>query len=179
MANNRTILLRNFREQPEAAVFEDAKSWKEIGLEWLQGYSHHSGLIPNLLEEADFFTLDHPLKNVIQSGGKIWFAEVISNGVSEIAGTIGLMEFNGVWEPIQLGVRPQFQGLGIGRMLVSTVIEFAKSKGIRRLYLDSNSSLRTAIQIYESFGFRHLPASRKRYATADVAMELELGTATD
>jgi hypothetical protein len=45
-----------------------------------------------------------------------------------------------------------------------------------RLVLVSNSRLRPALQLYETFGFQHRPPPAPLpYSTADVYMELDLG----
>ena len=50
----------------------------------------------------------------------------------------------------------------------------AREAGVQRLYLETNSGLRTAIALYERFGFVHLPARPTPYARADVFMEKRL-----
>lgn len=147
--------------------------WKRLGLQWLQGYQHSSGIIPELLEDSDFITLDYPVENIIQPGGQIWFAELNVDEKTYIVGTIGLMPHHGEWEVIKLAVQPKYQGKGIGKELIKTVINHAREKGINRLVLDSNSHLISAISLYESFGFQRIP-TRGHFATADVAMELYL-----
>ena len=50
--------------------------------------------------------------------------------------------------------------------------------GATRLYLETNWKLETAIKLYESLGFEHLPPERivpSPYARADVYMERHLG----
>lgn len=163
------IAIKNFNPQSS----EQHAIWKRLGLQWLQGYQHTAGVIPELLEDSDFDTLDHPVENIILPGGQIWFAELEVAGKNLIAGTIGLMVKHGEWEVIKLAVQPEYQGHGIGRALVNTVINYARNKAIKRLVLDSNSHLSTAIQLYESFGFQRIP-TRGHYVTADVAMELLL-----
>ena len=78
-----------------------------------------------------------------------------------------------------LGLEAQQAGvaayLGIGRKLLEHVIHCARTQCIRRLYLETNSSLRNAIHLYQSVGFRHLAPEKIQpspYARADVYMEL-------
>lgn len=148
----------------------DAMMWKQLNLQWLQGYSHHSGNIPYLLEEEDFITLDNPIEKIIHKGGKIWFAEIMTMDNKKIVGTIGVMLSAGEWEVTKLAVLPEFQGNGIGSRLIQTVIDFSKKMGIKRLVLDSNHHLIKAIHLYERFGFQYIQP-RGHYATADIAME--------
>jgi hypothetical protein len=49
--------------------------------------------------------------------------------------------------------------------------------GAKLLYLETNSSLTPAITLYESLGFRHVPAELvvpSPYARADVFMKMSL-----
>lgn len=165
--NMSKIAIKNFNTQSS----EHHAVWKRLGLQWLQGYQHSSGTIPELLEDGDFITLDFPVENIIRPGGQIWFAELNVGENTCIVGTVGLMPHHGEWEIIKLAVQPEYQGQGIGKALVKTVISHAREKGIERLVLDSNSHLISAINLYESFGFQKIP-TRGHFATADVAMEL-------
>jgi len=55
-------------------------------------------------------------------------------------------------------VRSEFRGLSIGRHLVAAAIGEARSIGYRRLVLDSHVSMTNAHALYESAGFRRVPA---------------------
>jgi ribosomal protein S18 acetylase RimI-like enzyme len=81
------------------------------------------------------------------------------------------------FEIAKMAVSPEFQGAGVGRKLLRAVIEGGRASGARRLYLETNHILTPAIRLYESMGFRHLPAERivpSEYVRADVYMELFL-----
>lgn len=56
-----------------------------------------------------------------------------------------------------LAVRPHTQGKGIGRELLSRVIERAADLGVPRLVLCTEPEMRTAHRLYEQFGFTRLP----------------------
>jgi GNAT superfamily N-acetyltransferase len=49
---------------------------------------------------------------------------------------------------------PSLRGKGLGRRLVSEVVDFAREAGYERLELETFSELRTAAAIYKSHGFR-------------------------
>ena len=53
-----------------------------------------------------------------------------------------------------LFVEARARGLGLGRTLVHTVIDFAKAQGYRRITLWTNEELKPALQLYGSCGFR-------------------------
>jgi GNAT superfamily N-acetyltransferase len=76
-----------------------------------------------------------------------------------------------------MAVTPAAQGSGAGRAILTAVIEEARRIGARRLFLETNRVMAPAIHLYESLGFRHIPADRVQpssYARSDVAMELFL-----
>jgi GNAT superfamily N-acetyltransferase len=70
------------------------------------------------------------------------------------AGCIGLRPFSSmVGEFKRLYTVPAFRGRGFARALVAAAIAEARSVGYRELVLDTLTSMRSAIALYESFGF--------------------------
>jgi len=70
------------------------------------------------------------------------------------------------------------QRRGIGRLLIQTVIDYARSIGAQKVSLVSNSRLRSALRLYEPMDFAHAPLPAKpSYASADVYLELVLSGA--
>jgi ribosomal protein S18 acetylase RimI-like enzyme len=71
------------------------------------------------------------------------------------AGCIGLRPFSDcVGELKRLYVIPAFRGRGLARLLVSSAVDAARSIGYSALVLDTVATMRPAIALYESFGFR-------------------------
>lgn len=56
-----------------------------------------------------------------------------------------------------LAVRPEARGRGVGRELVSAVIERAAGRGVKHLLLLTQQEMKTAHRIYEEAGFARLP----------------------
>jgi ribosomal protein S18 acetylase RimI-like enzyme len=54
-------------------------------------------------------------------------------------------------------VAPGAQGLGVGRMLLLAVIEYAQKRGLRRLRLCTQPAMRAARHLYETTGFSRTP----------------------
>ena len=125
-----------------------------------------------LLEPHDVAVLQNPQRYFIDPGGELFVASVRG----ELVGTVAIVpETDARYELAKLAVRPSARGLGIGRKLAQTAIAFATSRGAREIVLSSNSSLRVAIQLYESLGFQHVPPpATPTYVTADVHMALTL-----
>jgi GNAT superfamily N-acetyltransferase len=84
-----------------------------------------------------------------------------------------------VFELAKMAVSERYRGHGIGRKLLEYAIAQAKVLGAHTLELASNAKLANAVHLYESLGFRHLPADRvgrSPYARANVFMELHLSS---
>ncbi|HET6879657.1 MAG TPA: GNAT family N-acetyltransferase [Pirellulales bacterium] len=79
----------------------------------------------------------------------------------------------------RLYVRQAFRGSGIGGRLVRELLESARDAGYSRILLDTLPSMKEAIALYESFGFRdidpycHNPVPGARF----LAMNLKCGAA--
>ncbi len=69
------------------------------------------------------------------------------------------------YEIKRLYVRPETQGSGLGRGLLHRIMQDTRDLGGKRLFLDTLSSLKPAIRLYESEGFRFIDP----YPGSDVA----------
>jgi GNAT superfamily N-acetyltransferase len=146
----------------------DEVAFRRLNEEWIIRYF--------AIEPKDEETLADPKGAVLAGGGRIFFA--VRQG--ETVGCCALLAMgDGEFEVAKMAVTESSQRAGVGRQLLETVIAAARASGARRLFLETNGKLGPAIRLYESVGFRHIPAERKvasPYARSDVSMELELGT---
>ncbi|MGI8466880.1 MAG: GNAT family N-acetyltransferase [Pyrinomonadaceae bacterium] len=63
-----------------------------------------------------------------------------------------------ICEMKRLFVRDEFQGLGIGKMLVEKIIEEACRAAYEKMRLDTfPPKMSKAVRLYESYGFREIP----------------------
>lgn len=58
-----------------------------------------------------------------------------------------------VGEVKRLFIRNEYRGEGISKLLLSTLVSYAKTQGCRKLYLDTRTELVPAVALYRSFGF--------------------------
>lgn len=154
-----SVLVRSFQAGDEEA-------FRTLNEAWIEKYFH--------LEIKDRQTLNDPYSFILDPGGQIFMA--IRNG--EAIGCCALLALGeGNWEIAKMAVAENERGRGVGRQLLQYVINYAKSRSSRRLYIETNSSLVDAIHLYRSVGFRDVPPERLHaspYARADVFLEMIL-----
>lgn len=152
-----SLAVRSFQPGDEAA-------FRDINLEWIERYF--------AVEAKDREVLGNPHKYILDPGGAILLAVEGERPV----GVVSLVVMGeGAVELAKMGVRPEAQGKGAGRMLVAAAIRAARDMGMKRVYIETNSSLGPALKLYRDAGFQPLKAAiPSPYARADVQLELWL-----
>ena len=77
----------------------------------------------------------------------------------QIIGGAGIEEFENIdccAEIQKLYLTDAAKGKGLGRVLMQTAENFAKSKNYKNLYLETHSNLRAAVRLYEKIGFKQI-----------------------
>lgn len=75
------------------------------------------------------------------------------------AGCAGVRPLDyGTCELKRVYVRPDFRGSGMGRRLTESVLQAARKMGYERIRLDTLPQMAAAQRLYESLGFRYIPA---------------------
>lgn len=93
----------------------------------------------------------------------------------KLAGCVGLWKLEpNVCEMKRMFVRPQFQGLGIGKALAQAVVNRAKSLGYKKMRLDTVPFLIAAISLYRKMGFVEIEKYNDNPIKDAVFMELDL-----
>lgn len=143
---------------------EYREHFARLNLEWLEKFFH--------VEPHDADVLSRPEEEILIPGGEIFFA----NLDKAIVGTCALAKVNAdTFELAKMAVTESAQGLGIGRMLALAVIEKARNRGAKLIFLESNSKLAPALSLYRSVGFVDaIRPFQTTYHRSDVYMELKL-----
>jgi ribosomal protein S18 acetylase RimI-like enzyme len=96
----------------------------------------------------------------------------------EWVGCCGLRRFSDeVCEMKRLYVRPSARGADLGRRLIEQLLAAARSRGYRRMVLDTLEDMVAAQALYRSFGFRPAQPYYFNPIRGAFYMELDLGTA--
>lgn len=67
------------------------------------------------------------------------------------------VDYSDACEMKRLFVRPQFRGLGIGRLLAEAILDLARQAGYACLLLNTLSEMETARSLYQDLGFEAIP----------------------
>ncbi|GAA6184038.1 bifunctional helix-turn-helix transcriptional regulator/GNAT family N-acetyltransferase [Aliiglaciecola sp. NS0011-25] len=145
--------------EPDLAPF-----FEQINSQWIKSMF--------VIEDVDKQVLGHPQENIIDKGGKIWFAKHSQLGV--VGACALLNKGDGAFELTKMGVLENARGLKVGEKLLQHVIAQAKLLPIDCLFLLTNAKCEAAIHLYEKNGFTHdaliMDKYGKSYQRCDVAM---------
>lgn len=104
-------------------------------------------------------------------GGRLYLAD----WDGELAGCIGLRKLDSQnCEMKRLYVRPAFRGKRVGALLVEKVIADAKEIGYAHMLLDTLPFLKSAIQMYQRFGFYQIESYNNNPMDTSIYMRLDL-----
>jgi ribosomal protein S18 acetylase RimI-like enzyme len=78
----------------------------------------------------------------------------------------------------RLYVKPQHRGKKIGRLLAVEIIHEASKRGYERMRLDTVPAMKPAQKLYESMGFKQIPAYRHNPVPGTMYLELKLSEPT-
>ena len=136
---------------------------KTLNVEWLEKYFS--------VEPNDVISLSNPKEEILDKGGYIYYVTV--DGV--VAGTVSLLRITAdEFELGKMAVSGNYQGLGLGKVLIQHCIDEAQRLGIKKLILFSNTSLGPAIHLYRKYGFTEAEFEKGHYLRSNIKMEREI-----
>lgn len=133
---------------------------KTLNVEWLEKYFS--------VEPNDVISLSNPKEEILDKGGYIYYVTV--DGA--VAGTVSLLHITAdEFELGKMAVSGNYQGLGLGNILMQHCIDEAVRLGIKKLILFSNTSLGPAIHLYRKYGFVEAAFEAGHYMRSNIKME--------
>lgn len=95
-------------------------------------------------------------KHYIDSNRSRYFIARVKGKVIGGAGIAPFGQHADICELKKLFILPEYRGLGIGKALSKSCMEYAVNMGFKRCYLDTLSTMHSAVSLYENLGFSHL-----------------------
>jgi len=168
-------LLRRVQEQKKLRESKDVQivayedkyqaAFRSLNMEWISTYFQ--------MEEADYKALDNPKEYILEKGGKI-FVALYENEPVGVCALIKMNDPDYDFELAKMAVSPKIQGKSIGWLLGQTVIDAAKELGASKVYLESNTVLKPAINLYHKLGFKKVVGRVTPYERCNIQMEVQL-----
>ncbi len=139
------------------------QAFKALNEEWITTWFK--------MEEADHKALDNPQGYILDKGGHI----LVALYDDEPVGVCALVKMDDPefdYELAKMAVAPRVQGKSIGWLLGNAIVDKARSLGAAKLYLESNTMLKPAINLYHKLGFRKVAGHPTPYERCNIQMEL-------
>lgn len=137
-------------------------TFRAINEEWIKKYF--------VMEESDYYALENPQQNIIDKGGFIFVALLHEKAVG-VCALIKMHQDDYDFELAKMAVLPSAQGNNIGFLLGQTALNKAKEVGAKKIYLESNTVLAPAINLYYKLGFKKIIGHTSPYKRCDIQME--------
>ncbi|MDQ6471770.1 bifunctional helix-turn-helix transcriptional regulator/GNAT family N-acetyltransferase [Flavobacterium sp. LHD-80] len=160
---------KKLRESKDVKIVDYKPEYQEafraLNVEWISAYFE--------MEEADYKALDNPEEYILNKGGKI----LVALHDNEPIGVCALIKMNHPdydYEMAKMAVSPKAQGKSIGWLLGQEIVKTAKGLGAKKIYLESNTILKPAINLYYKLGFEKVFGLETPYKRCNIQMELVL-----
>ncbi|MFH7018551.1 GNAT family N-acetyltransferase [Flavobacterium sp. FlaQc-47] len=139
------------------------EAFKSLNVEWISTYFE--------MEEADYKALDNPQEYILDKGGKI-FVALYRNEPVGVCALIKMKNPTYDFEMAKMAVSPKAQGKNIGFLLGQAIVNTAREQGASKIYLESNTILKPAINLYNKLGFQKVFGLATPYKRCNIQMEL-------
>lgn len=139
--------------------------FRDLNVEWISKYFK--------MEESDYLALDDPEGHILDEGGCI----IVALYQDEPVGVCALLKSHLPDFDYQLGkmaVSPKAQGKSIGYLLGKEILEKARALGAKKVFLESNTILTPAINLYRKLGFEKIEGYPSPYERSNIQMAVEL-----
>ena len=144
---------------------EYREAFAALNKEWISTYFK--------MEDADYRILDHPEEYILGNGGSIMVA-LYNNEPVGVCALVKMNDPNYDFELAKMAVSPKMQGKNIGWLLGQAIIAKARELGASIVYLESNTILKPAINLYHKLGFQKISGHHTPYERCNIQMALHL-----
>ena len=142
---------------------EHATTFRDLNYEWINKHFE--------VEESDSAMLEDPGKHIIAKGGYI----VIATYKSSVVGTCALIRHDANRaELAKMAVDDSAKGKGIGYLLGQRCVDKARELNFREVFLESNTKLTPAINLYKKLGFKRIIGEPSPYVRCNIQMSLTI-----
>ncbi len=124
------------------------------------------------LEDEDRDTFCH-IEDSMEQGTMIYFA--VEDETALATCMAKPMEEEGVWELCKMGSNKHVPHKGAGSAVFKAAMDWAVTKGAKKLFILSNSKLKAALHIYDKYGFQEVKLNDYEYIRGDIAFEYMVG----
>jgi len=124
------------------------------------------------MEAKDYESLVHPKRAILDKGGEIIVALLDGKPV----GVCALLQMDHPdydFELAKMGVAETARGNGIGYLLGQAIIDRARERRARNLFLESNTILAPAISLYRKLGFKEIEWKPSPYERSNIQMLID------
>lgn len=165
----RVLEQKKLRESQDVQIVEYEPKYrfafKSLNEEWISDYFE--------IEETDRKALNNPEEYILNKGGKILVA-LYNNEPVGVCALIKMTDPDYDFEMAKMAVAREARGKNIGWLLGQAIIQAAKDLGASKIYLESNTSLKPAINLYYKLGFQKIARRPTPYKRANIQMALAL-----
>jgi len=125
------------------------------------------------MEESDYKMLDDPEGYILNNDGYI-FVALYENEPVGVCALLKTKDPEYTYELAKMAVSPLAQGKHVGWLLGQAIVGKARSLGAEKLYLESNTNLKPAINLYHKLGFQKIDGRDSPYERVNIQMEMKL-----
>lgn len=164
---SRVLEQRKCRESEQIEIVEYLdeyhEEFKRLNYEWIkQNFK---------VEEEDRTTLEDPQGKILDPGGVILLA--LYEGV--VVGTCALLKKDlSTFELVKLTVSAKARERNVGWKMGSAILEKARTLGADKVFVESNTKLKPAINLYRKLGFEKIIGDPSSYERCNIQMEVTL-----
>lgn len=144
--------------RPSYSIF-----FREVNYAWIRKHF--------VIEDSDRKMLEDPQTYILKNGGAVLIALLDGSPV----GTCALIKINDdTFELAKMAVSDQAKGKKIGWEIGLAIIKKARQLGAKKIFLETNSVLTPAINLYKKLGFKDTSGQESPYSRCNLQMELVL-----